>query len=86
MATPKVMKLIDPHSGLMECKVCGATHIANLIGGGHYQRGSWQCLNGCELPKRTSKEPTVASVVKKLKRLQKRAAALPPDLDLGGEG
>ncbi len=86
MATQKVMKLIDPHSGLMECKVCGATHTANLAGGGHYRRGSWQCLNGCELPKRTPRKPTVASVVKKPRRRRKRPAPLPPDLDLGGEG
>jgi hypothetical protein len=47
--TKKVMKLIDPSTGVMECKICGRRHIANLRGGGHYYRGSWQCLNGCKL-------------------------------------
>ena len=59
MGTPKVMKLIDPHTGLMECKVCGSTHVANIKpdSGGKYYRGSWQCVNGCKLPdKKGSKE------------------------------
>ena len=49
--TKKVMKLIDPSSGLMECKVCGARHHANIKpqSGGHYYRGSWQCVHGCKL-------------------------------------
>ena len=45
----KVMRLVDPNSGLMECKVCGQTHYANLKEGGSYKRGSWQCVNGCKL-------------------------------------
>ena len=45
----KVMKLIDPVSGLMECKVCGARHTANLRSEGKYIRGSWQCQHGCRL-------------------------------------
>jgi hypothetical protein len=45
MATPKVMKLIDPYTGEMECKVCGSTHFANIKprSGGRFYRGSWQC-------------------------------------------
>lgn len=47
----KVMKLIDPRTGHMECKVCGDYHIANIKPGsnGHYYRGSWQCRHGCKL-------------------------------------
>ena len=52
MTTPKVMKLIDPYTGEMECKVCGASHFANLRRGGFYRRGSWQCLHGCKLDKK----------------------------------
>jgi hypothetical protein len=37
------MKLVDPYTGKMECRVCGAVHWANLRGGGLYVRGSWQC-------------------------------------------
>jgi hypothetical protein len=50
-ATPKVMKLIDPRTGEMECRVCGAHHWANIRpqSGGLYYRGSWQCVNGCKL-------------------------------------
>ncbi len=53
MSTPKVMKLIDPGTGKMECKVCGAVHWANIKpqSGGRYYRGSWQCQNGCKLGK-----------------------------------
>jgi len=40
----KVMKLIDPSIGLMECCVCGRRHCASLKSGGKYRRGSWQCL------------------------------------------
>src|SRR5258708_5455953 len=54
MATPKVMKLIDSCTGMMECKVCGARHCASLKHGGGYRRGSWQCVNGCRLPARRS--------------------------------
>ena len=37
------MKLLDPSTGLMECRVCGSRHVANLRTGGYYFRGSWQC-------------------------------------------
>jgi hypothetical protein len=38
------MKLVDPGTGKMECKECGSVHWANLRTGGHYFRGSWQCI------------------------------------------
>jgi hypothetical protein len=44
----KVMKLIDPYSGRMQCKICGMEHVANLAPGGFYRRGSWQCIYGCK--------------------------------------
>lgn len=39
------MKLIDPHTGLMECAVCGSQHYASIKprSGGRYHKGSWQC-------------------------------------------
>lgn len=45
----KVMKLVDPKTGEMECKVCGATHWALLKYGGRFYHGAWQCKNGCTL-------------------------------------
>jgi hypothetical protein len=50
-ATKKVMRLSDASTGMMECKVCGARHLANIRpqSGGHYYRGSWQCNHGCRL-------------------------------------
>ena len=47
----KIMKLINMSTGLMECKVCGRRHWANIKpdSGGDYYRGSWQCLNGCKI-------------------------------------
>lgn len=53
MATPKVMRLIDPSTGLMECKVCGSNHTANIKpnSNGNFYRGAWQCINGCRLEK-----------------------------------
>jgi len=50
-ATPKVMELIDSSTGLVKCKVCDATHLANIRpnSGGNYYRGSWQCQYGCKL-------------------------------------
>jgi hypothetical protein len=49
--TKKVMRLLDPSTGLMECKICGTRHIANIKpgSGGKYYRGAWQCQNGCKL-------------------------------------
>jgi hypothetical protein len=47
--TKKVMKLLDARTGLMECKVCGERHCANLREKGKYYRGSWQCRHGCKL-------------------------------------
>lgn len=45
----KVMKLIDPSSGLMICKACSAWHYASIRPGsnGKFYRGSWQCRYGC---------------------------------------
>jgi len=45
----KVMELLDPRTGEMECKVCGAWHWANYRGGGKFYRGSWHCRFGCKL-------------------------------------
>lgn len=51
LATKKVMRLVDPRTGEMECRVCGATHFAMIRpnSNGHFYRGSWQCLHGCKL-------------------------------------
>jgi len=49
-ATPKVMKLIDSTTGLMECRICGSRHrhSAMIRPGGNFYRGAWQCVNGCK--------------------------------------
>lgn len=46
------MKVIDASSGLMECRVCGSRHVANLQSGldqadgvTRYRKGSYQCSN-----------------------------------------
>ena len=41
----KVMKLINPYTGEMECKVCGGTHFSAIEPGtgGRFKRGCWQC-------------------------------------------
>lgn len=51
-ATPKVMRQVDPWSGLMECRVCGSQHSACVrpASNGNFYRGSWQCQFGCRLP------------------------------------
>jgi len=54
--TRKVMKLIDPGTGFMKCRVCGSVHCANLHRGGYCIRGSWQCKEGCKLPERDKPE------------------------------
>ena len=46
-STKTIMKLVNPDTGLMECRACGSRHTANLKGAGIYPRGSWQCENGC---------------------------------------
>jgi hypothetical protein len=43
----KVMKLINPDTGHMVCRVCGVAHYANRAGG-RFRPGSWQCRNGCK--------------------------------------
>jgi hypothetical protein len=58
--TQKVMKLISPYTGLMECRVCGARHFAMLKSGGHYYRGAWQCVHGC---KRENEKQVAQAVV-----------------------
>lgn len=51
------MELLDMSTGLMRCKICGATHFAqygrsykNVLGDwvSSYKRGAWQCQNGCK--------------------------------------
>jgi len=51
MATQKVMELISPYTGQMKCKVCGSKHWASVKpqSGGHFYRGSWQCINRCKI-------------------------------------
>jgi hypothetical protein len=58
MATPKVMKLLDPRTGLMEHRAPG--------GRGYYW-GSWQCRNGCKsflMPRSASVLPYGATGLK----------------------
>lgn len=40
------MELIDPYTGRMRCKVCGAEHCASIKprSGGRCYYGSWQCV------------------------------------------
>ncbi|MDD4878072.1 MAG: hypothetical protein PHO02_03490 [Candidatus Nanoarchaeia archaeon] len=47
--TKKVMALLDAATGRMKCKVCGKEHFASVRSGGHYYKGSWQCVNGCKI-------------------------------------
>lgn len=49
--TEKVMKLIDPKTNEMECRVCEHWRIAKKQNG-RFERESWQCPNECELPKK----------------------------------
>ena len=53
MKKKKVMKLVNPSTGEMVCKVCGSIHLAILKSGGKYYRGTWQCHNGCTLESST---------------------------------
>jgi hypothetical protein len=45
----EMMKLLNPSTGEMECRVCGRRYHANLRSSGRYFRGSWQCPAGCRL-------------------------------------
>jgi hypothetical protein len=47
------MKLIDPHTGLMECALCGSRRCANIKphSGGRFCRGAWQCSSDACLTK-----------------------------------
>jgi hypothetical protein len=47
MASWRVMRLINPATGEMECKVCGYIKFANLASEGKFRHGSWICPNGC---------------------------------------
>jgi hypothetical protein len=49
MSTWKAMKLVEPNTGLMKCKVCGREHHASHRDG-RYLDGSWMCRNGCTKP------------------------------------
>jgi hypothetical protein len=53
----KVMKLLNRFAGLMECRVCGHRHSANIKpdSRGRFFRGSWQCVNGCHLEDQSAK-------------------------------
>ena len=57
-----VMKLIVPHIGLFECRVCGDQRTGLLGTGGRWKRGVWQCRNGCTLPIKESKEQIKSKV------------------------
>jgi hypothetical protein len=50
-----VMKLMEPRTGEMQCKVCGHTHFALVQGNsdGRFKRGSWQCIHKCQLPSKS---------------------------------
>lgn len=54
--TTKVMKLVDAHDSVLECKKCGQrTHAAiKPDSGGKFYRGSWQCPRGCKLEVKAS--------------------------------
>jgi hypothetical protein len=56
----RVMKLIDPVSGRMVCRVCGAYHYATRGLGGRFVQGSQTCRYGCARP-----PPNVAAEEKK---------------------
>jgi len=45
------MELINEYAGLMQCKVCGQKHLADMKpnSNGRFYRGAWQCLNGCKI-------------------------------------
>jgi hypothetical protein len=53
MSSPKVMELVDSHTGRMVCPVCGSEHYARIKpqSGGRFYRGSWHCVNGCTIQK-----------------------------------
>lgn len=66
------MQLVDPSSGLMECKHCGSQHFAQIqsahdqrngSGTTRYYRGAWQCPN-----------PSCPSKVGKSSNIQRQGA------------
>ena len=85
MMSYKMGRLLDPSTGLMECKACGRRWCANLKHGGHYIRGSWQCPEGC------TEEDVVAVEIKLGLRgpgglwLMRPGCRKPPVLEGGGE-
>jgi hypothetical protein len=57
--TKKVMKLIDPSTGEMKCKICGATKYAGMVDRpfartNRWRPGSWQCVNKCNFEQKSS--------------------------------
>lgn len=50
-ALPRVMELVDGHTGKLRCKVCGAEHLMAIkpMPEGGYYRVSWQCVNKCKM-------------------------------------
>jgi hypothetical protein len=57
----RVMQLIDKKKGLMKCRVCGFTHMADLRPNGKgYPPESWHCMNGCTVPVKSPKETTAS--------------------------
>lgn len=49
MSSKKMMKLVDPQTGLMECKKCGTRCSAQVKpnSGGKFYREAWRCPSGC---------------------------------------
>ena len=56
--TEKIMRLLNPHTGEMVCKVCGSRHWASIrpVSNGYLYRGSWQCVHGCRLEDKAAVE------------------------------
>jgi len=80
----KVMQLIDARSGLMRCTVCDALHFASLSEGGHFQRGAWQCVNGCT-PLATKRQLMKVRKLGELMKLGELAWARQILAEYGGE-
>jgi hypothetical protein len=45
-AMKRAMKLVDPYSGKMQCRICGSRHMGILQPSGGYHHGAWQCSDG----------------------------------------
>jgi hypothetical protein len=61
MATKKIMKLLDPETGLMECRICERRHFALIRPASHgkFYRGSWQCQNGCKIDQEVKENDSI---------------------------